>query len=1050
MRLLLLLIVFLTFSSEVIVGQHNISFQHYGVADGLSAADVTAFLQDSKGYMWIGTANGLNRGNGTQFKVFTVSEDTTKTALPNHKVRSLLEDKDKMMWIGTSGGLSKYNPQLEVFTNFTKIGDCENCLAGRIIKTIQEDGEYLWLGTNAGLSKIHTKTHQITSWWHKEGRENIPALYSIIDIILLKDGSLLMATDEGLILFDPEQDVFKEIPIPFEMREKGLYSVFQDTDGNIWIATNYDGVIQMKGGLDNPEFKQFPNLIPTSESKTTVYGFAEDDSGRLWVASYLGVTMFNQKTKEVQYFTSESDNPSSISQNAIKQLYQDAQNRMWLGSRAGIDVYDPYLNQFEILKHNNDNDQSISSNNAFSVLEDSKGYMWFGFMDSGITVLWKDENNKEKFHHITKGVGDKHLKGNAVYALEEDKNGNIWASIPEGLHIINWPNRDNFDYTITTAEEGSITENKLPERRIYQIKNDANNKTWLATHGAGVITFDANKKARQFRYEEQDPDMASKDYVVTLEIDQENRVWTGNFNLGGAVIEDPNSETSFKKIKGDQSFYLKVVNNYSFSKKEALLATEAGVFHFQNRDELLTSKNPKYTKYTVENGLSSNFASKIIKTQDDEYWISTGKGISRINTTNKKATPYQKILNAQDFEFNHNSGALTKDSIIYFGGVHGIVRFKPSEIYENPIPPQVTLSDFRILNVPVPISEEKTNTTTLSKNIAYLDMLTLRPSDKIISFTIDAANFTLAEEIHYAYMLEGFDENWISSESPVITRSNLDSGTYTLLVKAANNDGIWSETTKLKIKMLPPWYRSWWAFVLFALLIIGCIYLFLKLRLQQERKLELARAQEQNIFRKRSSQDFHDEAGTRITRIALITELAKLNSEGNAEMQEYLAQIETNLQDLNSGMRDFIWTLDPSKDNAFDTLNRFTEFAGAFCEIGNIQFKSEHISESLKAKELNMAERRHLLLLLKEAINNSIKHGKPTIINFTVHSKPGMLQLILEDNGSGFDNETITRGNGLANMQERAKTLGGALKIKSETNGGTKLTLTLETTRLGN
>ncbi|MEM0518669.1 sensor histidine kinase [Aequorivita flava] len=1050
MRCLLFQVLFFLGFVGVFSAQNHLSFQHFGVEEGLSGSNITAFFQDSRGYMWIGTANGLNKGNGKHFKIFTVSRDSTKNGLPNPKIRSIIEDKNKMIWIGTSGGLSKYDPQLEAFTNFTEIGDCKNCLAGRIIKVIKEDGDYLWLGTNGGLSKINTKTHQITTWWHKEDNSEIPNIYSIIDILLLKNGSLLLATDEGLVAFDPKNDNFKQIAIPLKMRENGLWSLFKDSNDKIWIATNYDGVIQMSGNIDNPKFKEFPQLTHPKEEKTTVYDFEEDASGKLWIASYEGLAVFDQKTNKIIYYRSETDNSNSISQNAIKKLYQDQQNRMWIGSAAGVDLYDPYLNQFEILKHQNGNPQSISSNNTFCILEDSKGYLWFGFMDSGITILWKNEDGEQKFHHITKGTGNKHLRSSAIYSLAEDKKGNIWISSPGGLHIVNWPDRSNFNYTITTVPEGPIAANKLPEKRIYEIKNDAENRTWLATHGAGVITFDAAGKAQQYRYEDQNPEMSSKDFVVTLQIDDKKRVWLGNFNLGGAVVENPTSETSFKKIKGDKPFHLKVVNDYFFSGKEALLTTEAGVFHFPNAEQLLTTENPDYTLYTTENGLSSDFTSEIIKTKNNEYWISTGNGISKINTAEKKATSYKRIMNARNFEFNHNAATLTKDSVIYFGGTNGIVRFRPSEIYKNQFPPQVSFSDFRIVNVPVAISNKKTKNTSIPKNIAYVEKVTLDPSDKIISFSIDAVNFTLPEETRYAYKLEGFDDDWIESKSPVITRSNLGAGNYTLLAKAANNDGVWSETATLELEMLAPWFQSWWAYILYFFLAIATVYLLLKLRLQQERRLELARAQERDIFRKRSSRDFHDEAGTRITRIALITELAKMKSDNDPEMLEYLAQIDTNLQDLNGGMRDFIWALDPSKDNAFDTLTRFVEFAAKFCEFGNIQFKSQNISDNLKKKELNMAERRHLLLILKEAINNSVKHGNCTEISFKINSRPGMLQLSLADNGKGFNSNTTTRGNGLTNMKERAEALGGTLKIKSETNGGTKLTLTLETTRLGN
>ncbi|MCB0466112.1 MAG: hypothetical protein KDC78_10650, partial [Aequorivita sp.] len=242
MKFLILWVSLLLLSPKIVKAQSHISFQHYGVSEGLSNADITTFYQDSQGYMWIGTSNGLNRGNGLHFKIFTVSEDSIENSLLNHKIRSILEDKNNNIWIGTSKGLSKYNPQLEQFTNFTEVGDCTDCLAGRIIKTMVEEGDNLWLGTNAGLSKINTKTYEISSWWYTKESKNIPAIYSVQDILLLKDGNLLLATDEGLVVFNPKQNTFKEITIPYKLRVKGISALFQDSFETIWIGTDYDGV----------------------------------------------------------------------------------------------------------------------------------------------------------------------------------------------------------------------------------------------------------------------------------------------------------------------------------------------------------------------------------------------------------------------------------------------------------------------------------------------------------------------------------------------------------------------------------------------------------------------------------------------------------------------------------------------------------------------------------------------------------------------------------------------------------------------------------------
>lgn len=1031
--------------------QNNFQFQHYGVEEGLSQSRIEVIFQDSRGFLWIGTPKGLNKFNGHRFEIYLPSLDTTQNRLSHQAVNDIIEDSKGNIWAGTRKGVSKFNPQTQQFTNLSKVGNCEGCLAGTITKSFFEDPPYMYVGSNAGLSRIHMDTGEVKSWWHTEETKNIPDIYSIRDIVKLDNGELMLATQDGLVFFNIEKDTFRLIGKEDGLPDNGngIEKIFKDSEGTYWLAMASSGVVKIVGNPSQAKFQQLPLQETNGIPSITVYDIIEYPKGTLWFGSHEGIVLYSVAKNSYQYIKQRAGDDLSISSNEAKCLFLDSEKRVWLGSGYGLDVYDPYLNQFEMLTATKDKTKGLAANNTSAIFQDSKGDIWVGNVENGLTVIQK-RNGLETFHHISAGAGKNQLQHPVIYGIGEDHRGRIYVSTEKGPQLIDWPDRTNYNYKVSLMPIGSISENKLPTPSIYTFKLDKDYALWLPTHGKGVIKIDANGNYTQYINENQDPKLQNSDYVIDVTVAENGIVWTTNSGTGYGTINTVERDTVVRKFKAKNPFAKLTTNNTVIYKNSIFFNTTEGSYYYKNSNELLNDGHPEYVHFTEETGLSDNTINVLLPINDSLFWASTGNGLSLINIGAKRATPYKYIAGAKNMEFLRNSGMMTKDSTIYFGGIYGVVRFKPKTLKKNEAAPKVYFSDFKILNRPVPITSEKSIETSIEKNISYLEKIVLRPSDKVISIVIDAVNFTLPMETNYAYKLEGFDEYWIYSPNPTITRSNLDPGSYTLMAKAANNDGLWSDTISLEIEILPPWWRTWWAYAAVAFLIIGIIYLLLKLRLQQERRVELARAQERDIFRKRSSRDFHDEAGTKITRIALITELAKLENLENQKLQEYLIQIDENVQDLNSGMRDFIWTLDPSNDNAYDTLTRYTEFAGKFCEYANIKFHSDDISETLKSKELNMSERRHLLMILKEATNNCVKHGNPQTIHFGVEHKPGKLILQLKDNGNGFDPNDESRGNGLKNMRERAEALGGALKIESKTNGGTTITLTLETTRLGN
>lgn len=1005
---------------------------------------VSAILQDSRGYIWSGSSYGLNRYSGLSNTIFDSIEEGLLEKLPDVGVKSLVEDVHGKIWIGTRNGLARYDPILNVILNFTDIGDCENCLAGRVITSMLLDGHQIWIGTNAGLSVVNVDSHQIRSWWYKEGSETIDTLFAIRDMIHFDDENILLASNIGLIKFSKKDNNFTFFADKQGLLTPGLGCVFKDSKGRVWLGSDKDGIYKMDGSIDEPYFRLFPKLIPSEKIKTTVYDIIEDDQNRLWFGTYEGLTVYDEAINNISFHYHQVDIPNSLLQNTVKELYIDRQSRVWIGSPGGLNYYDPYYHQFKVYRHQKNNPNSLSSDKVFSILEDKEGWVWAGMQNSGVSIIKRNEKDpKLQFFHLNKGIGPKSLKGKQVYALGEDPKGRIWMSIPSGLHILEWIDRDNMDYKISIVEEGSLAENKLPNSNIYEMYFDESDRAWLATHGSGIITIDKNGKKGQIKYSNQNPLHSSKDYVITVARDLKGRMWLGNYNIGGTVILDPKQDSTYYKILGSSAFYLKNVNDYAFIDTTILISTAEGLFQY-NVDSLLRDTLPGYIRYTTNDGLPSNFVSELVVVNDTTVWFSTTGGIAKLNPKRQHIKSYQYQLGEEFGSFYHNASHLGKDSTIYFGGSNGLVYFKSKEILENTEKPIIHFKDFRILNKKIPIaSETLIHERSISRDIAFLDQINLSSKEKIFTIDIEIINHRGNEALKVWYFLEGFDEEWVQSDNLRITRSNLSAGDYTLFAKAQNNDGYWSEEISLKIKVEPSWYASWWAILAYLGFALGIVYGVSSFRLNKAEFVEKVKREERQIFRKRSSQDFHDEAGTRLTRIALLTELLKRKIEVNQPVDDVIMKIEHNIENLNIGMRDFIWSLDPEKDNLYEILMRFTDFAREFCDAAEIRFKSEPLSVLLKDFESDMSSKRHILLILKEAINNSVKHSNCSEISLgnAVHGNKAILKF--SDNGVGIRNGTKSKGNGMENMRFRASEINASIEINSKDNKGTYILISI-------
>jgi len=463
-----------------------------------------------------------------------------------------------------------------------------------------------------------------------------------------------------------------------------------------------------------------------------------------------------------------------------------------------------------------------------------------------------------------------------------------------------------------------------------------------------------------------------------------------------------------------------------------------------------------------EDGLIGNQVNSLELDLNGKLWLATHKGLSFYNPETADIRNFDQRDGIAGKGFNRRAGFQDAQGNIYFGSDRGTVYFHPDSVKLNVSKPVVFLTNFRIFNENVPIQQAdstiQAHDFVLEKPIWMLEEIRIPYHHRMLTFGFVALNYLSPDKNQYAYMMEGFDEKWIQAGTDrTATYTNLSPGTYTFRVKASNNDGIWNEEgCSLKIIIDPPWYLTYWAFVAYGMLIFSLFGLYLYYRVRQvareyetQARIARAKSEERELVRKRSSQDFHDEAGNKLTKLSLYTELGKRKASDDPEMLSFFQHIERNVRELATGMRDFIWVLDPEQDTLADTLNRLKDFGEQLFVDSETNYTYQIDFEQFKAIPLSIKSKRHLLLIFKEVMNNCLKYASASEAKLYAFTEGNSLQVVFEDNGKGFDPPKQRSGNGLKNMLSRAAEMNGKIDIQSTPEVGTKVLFDMQITHMG-
>ena len=1049
-------------------------FSFIDVEDGLSQNSVSSIYQDNFGFIWIGTADGLNRYDGYNFRIFR-NNTQDSNSIENNFVNTIFHSHLNGFWVGTDIGLSFYNNSTGHFKNYnlnriinsgvvidndnlcfltsvkglthlykfnikskktTHVFSTKDYFTNFHVKIKKDFKGRIWLSSTKKVYRMSDDASKVID----TGIES-PDGSSIVEFIVSNKGRILLSTEKNIYLLNDDFSIKEKLNLNPEYSKISFCDL--DMNNNIWIgAKDTNGFASFN--LLTKEFKRYPVLsIKQPFSLTNLKCQLIDKSGVVWLGSDGGgITKYNPYQRKFQLLTHDPKNPNSLSVNFPKGMVVDSKNNLWVGTiKGGLNKFDINNNKWEHYNPEKNGIYFIPQDVVISVFEDSKGTIWFSGNSSklGIEGIRIDTFNN-KYQRFTT-----FLQGKETQKFFEDSDGNMWFT---GNTLISKYDR-KMDTLINLSNEAldDVGTNYL---RVYSISQTYDKNIWVGI-GNGILRFDYNMKlVKSYTYNTNDIHSISHSHVLTLLKDSKGRLWAGT--------------------RDGLNLYLPETDN----------------FH----------------RFDTRSGLPNSFIYGILEDKNDDYWISTNNGLSRlryIDTNHYSFRNYKMSDGLQSNEFNTDAYTKSKNGYLFFGGIGGISYFHPDSVKDNKHIPNVVITAVNLFDLPY----------NAGINTHLLKHLTFPYNENTLSFEFSALEFSSPSLNQYAYYMSGVDTGWVYSGDKRFARyANLKPGKYIFKVKASNNDEVWNETgTSIEILIKPPFWASIEFRILVILSVIGFIGFVYQFRIRsieqrnillektiierteelrknneqleqqaleiksineslekrvEERTIELKDANEklqvilkeitdskaeslksiiktQEDERSRFAKDLHDGASQYLTFLKfninnVISKIDDNHKDVKENLKEQLKLIDNIVQEL----RQFAYSLMPPVLERIGLNAAIEELLEIFKSSTNIRI--EYYLQD-KRKPLPKYYKIQLYRIIQEILNNCVKHSKCTKINFQLLTYPSNILIIIEDNGIGFDSTSVKSGMGLKNLHSRLALVNGKIDFDSQINHGTTITI---------
>jgi len=774
-------------------------FRQLTVQNGLSQNTVTSIHQDARGFVWLGTENGLNRYDGYHIERYN-ADPRDPESLQGALIYAIDEDRDGNLWLATSNnGIARWDRDRDAFHTFRHEPDDPASLAGDAVRDLLVDqAGTVWVGTmGAGLSAFDPATGRAKHYRHVPGDPGSLSSNSVNVLYQDRSGMLWIGTSAGLNRLDPKTGQITRYrhsaEAPASLSHDSVTAIVEDYENALWVGT--------AGGLNRLDavsgtFIRYRHRAGDSRSLPDdgVRALLEDQERRLWVGTRNGLAVLDRQRGEFQTFREEV-RPGSLSDSDVGYLYQDRSGLLWVGTRSGgANVWNPrgwsmghhvddwlrdtnvaafasdsgglWVGTFHGLARFEDGEvvarygaEQLGDERVMALLTDRSGNLWIGTMHGGLSRLDPVTGDIDRFRHDPKDPGS--LGADGVMTLFEDRQGRIWAGTFGGGANRYDPGRNSF--MRISVEQG------LNSRAASAIVQDRHDAIWIATPDAGLNRLDpVSGRIDSFLFDAADPRSLGNDQIYSLHSGPEGRLWIGTAGSGLNVLNDPQRpDLGFDRIR-------------------------------------------------LEDGLPSDLIYGILSDAEGQIWVSTNNGVARLAPDSGDIKQFHRAHGLQGEEFNFGAYHRSAAGVVYFGGANGFNAISPERIEHHAPPPPVVLTEIRKMNRPVA-------TTGL---YAQQESLHVRHDESVVTFEFAALDFTAPEKNRYAYLLEGFDHEWTEAGSQNrATYTNLDAGDYVFRVRAANSDGVWNEEgLSLSVSVAPaPWLTGWAyaGYALLASLLIG-------------------------------------------------------------------------------------------------------------------------------------------------------------------------------------------------------------------------------------
>lgn len=775
----------------------NIRFDHISLEEGLSQSVVNAILQDQKGFIWVGTDDGLNRYDGYNFKVY--KPDTNNPfSLSDRSITAVVEDQKGILWVGTrQGGLNRYDPVTGKFTYFQHDKDNDQSLANNYVTTLALSYSGLWIGTTNGLDYLDFRTFTFTHYRDDSKSQARLSSNFITTLMLDSQGLLWIGTvDAGLNVYDPENNslsIYKNNKnSDSSLSHNRVLSIVERQKGEVWVGTA-NGLNRFN--KSEYYFTRFHNIPENLDSLAgnIVYSLFVDSTGGLWIGTNDGLDRYDFRLNTFLHHQYQPNIPNSLSHNQVYSIYEDDSGVIWIGTfGGGLNKYNRQQDRFAYYRSNPNDPNSLSSNFLLGMLADRSGYIWIGTFEDGLNRF---DPRSDKFLRFMNDPNDPaSISNNSIITLYTDRAGTLWVGTGNALEKYN-PVTQSFSY----FQPESTGEIEATRFSVFAIHEDSKGMLWVGSN-RGLFTFDrrTNTFTQYIPHGREAENFNSIKINVIFE-DKNQTLWIGTFDDGLKSIEFETGElTNYRHDPGDET---SLGNNaimciYQDTKGALWIGTHgSGLDRFEPRDST-------FTHFTENEGLPNNVIYGILEDESGNLWLSTNFGISRFNPVNRTFRNFTVSDGLQSNEFNQNAYARDKNGTMYFGGINGLNIFQPTEIKDNPYPPKVSITSITLDGAPL-IAEQTSEYTQ--------HILLEWPQD---SFEFEFAAFAYEESSRnqYSYILEGFDPNWIDIGSRRNGRyTNLPGGTYTLRLRGSNSDGTWNEQEQsIEVTVVPPFWETWW------------------------------------------------------------------------------------------------------------------------------------------------------------------------------------------------------------------------------------------------